>query len=167
MYRKIKNSFEMLQNYILTIVATALILIMMVVLLQTFTRFVIFHSLPWSEELSRYLFVFVLMFGLNLAIKENMLIRIDAIDYLIGDGKLKYVLEIIRILVGLVASCVIVYGATFLFKVGMIQKSPAMQLPMIIMYSIVFCGYLLSSISLVFKLIDKVLGYEIDSGETA
>ena len=46
-----------------------------------------------------------------------------------------------------------------LFPVGRVQKSPAMRIPMIIMYSVVFVGYVLSIIALVLKLIEKVKAF--------
>lgn len=153
MFRKIQKGFERIQGIFLALIGIALAAIMVIVFIQTFTRFVIFHSLPWSEELSRYLFVFIIMIGLNVAIRDDMLIRIDLIDYAIK-GKAAMILKILRLLVGLVVSAVISHNATSLFTVGMIQKSPAMQIPMITMYAVICVGYLLAAVSMLFKLVE-------------
>lgn len=151
--KRLRRGFEKLQAILLAGIGIALGLIMVVVLLQTFTRVAIFYSLPWSEELSRYLFVFIIMVGLNIAIKENILIRIDLIDY-IAKGMPKKILEIIRLLIALFLCLLISISSTDLFQVGMIQKSPAMRIPMVIMYSIVFIGFLIAFMTIVFQIID-------------
>jgi TRAP-type C4-dicarboxylate transport system permease small subunit len=166
MYEKIKKGFAFLQHLTLVATGIALVLIMAVVLLQTFTRFVIFHSLPWSEELSRYLFVFIIMIGLNVAIRDDMLIRIDAIDYLLKNRNGKLILTILRLCVGLVVSVIVMWSSTSLFRIGMIQKSPAMRIPMITMYGVVFSGYFLAVIAQLFKLIDILRApYDAEDGE--
>ena len=58
MYKKVERAFSKVQNLLLGLIGIALTIMMSVIMLQTLTRYVIFYSLPWSEELSRYLFVF-------------------------------------------------------------------------------------------------------------
>lgn len=156
MYNNIKTIFNKALDVVLGIIAAALCLMMVVVFLQTFTRFVIFHSLPWSEELSRYLFVTILLLGLSVAIRDDMLISIDLIDTIVK-GRGQAVLRVIRPLAGLLVCIMIVANAMPLLKVGMIQKSPAMLIPMVIMYGVVFVGYILAGISTLFKVIDAVI----------
>ncbi len=156
MYEKIKRGFGFLQQLTLIATGLALTLIIVVVLLQTFTRFVVFHSLPWSEELSRYLFVFIIMIGLNVAIRDDMLIRIDAVDYLLKNRNGKLTLAVFRLCVGLAVSVVVMWSSTALFRIGMIQKSPAMRIPMITMYGVVFAGYFLAVVAQLFKLVDML-----------
>ena len=157
-FRTIERIFKRIQGVFLALTGAALGMIMCIVLLQTFTRFVIFHSLPWSEEMSRYLFVFILMIGINVAIRDDMLIRIDLIDYAANDAWRK-ILAITRNLIGLTAAVIIAFNATGLFRVGMIQKSPAMQIPMIIMYCLIFVGFVLASAAMFFQLTDSVLDF--------
>lgn len=156
MYQKIRNGFNQFLDFINTLTGAALLVIMCVVLLQVFCRFVIFKSLTWSEEVSRYLLVFVVLFGLATAVNENMLIKIDALDSVIRSARVRGVLDLLRTIVGLVCAVLITASSTRLFRVGMVQKSPAMQIPMIIMYAVVFISYLLATVALVFKTIDCV-----------
>lgn len=155
MLNSIRKMVEKFQELFLALVGLALMMIIVVVSLQTFTRFVIFKSLPWSEELSRYLFVFIIIIGLNVVIKDDMLIRIDLIDYIIK-GRGAVVIKVLRIVIGLVVSVMVGFNATLLFRIGMVQKSPAMQLPMIIIYIIICLGFMLAAISMLFKLIDGI-----------
>lgn len=156
MYRKIEKIFGKVQNFLLALIGIALALMMSVIMLQTLTRYVIFYSLPWSEELSRYLFVFMIMIGLTVAIRDDMLISIDLIDRILPEKADKY-LDTIRKLFALLVSVVVVVCCSRMFTIGMIQKSPAMGIPMIIMYGTIFISYILAALSLVFKIIDNLI----------
>ena len=69
-----------LQGLINWIIGLALMLLLTVILLQTFFRYVVFYSLHWSEELSRYLFVVMILLGVNIGITRDNFVRIDLID---------------------------------------------------------------------------------------
>lgn len=156
MYEKIKGAFEKVQKMLLALIGIALAAMMIVIIAQTVTRYVIFYSIPWSEELSRYLFVFMIMIGLTVAIKEDMLISIDLIDRVLSPKADKY-LDIVRKTFALGVSVIIAIVCTRMFTIGMIQKSPAMAMPMIVMYGTIFAAYILAAISLVFKIIDNFI----------
>lgn len=136
----------------------SLILMVVVVFTQTFTRFVIFYSLPWSEEASRYLFVVMIMMGFNVAICNKEMIRIGVIDDYIS-GTLKYVIDNVVLFISLLVSLIFTYSAYNLISLGFYQFSPAMQIPMSIMYVIIFVGFLLSLLSVIID------GYESFKGK--
>lgn len=164
MYKKIENAFGKIQDFLLSLTGLAIGIMMSVIMLQTVTRYVIFYSLPWSEELSRYLFVFVIMVGLTIAIKKDMLISIDLIDRVLPAKAEKY-LDALRKCLALAVSVVIAICCTRMFTIGMIQKSPAMGLPMITMYGLIFVSYILVAVSLVFKIIDNIIDARKMTGE--
>lgn len=86
---KITAAFKKLQKANSVLIGAALLAMIAVVFLQTFCRFVIFRSLTWSEELSRYLFVAIIALGINLATTKHMFVRIEIIDgYLKGKALL-------------------------------------------------------------------------------
>ena len=89
---KFAAAFKKVQKINKAIIGAVLLLMIGVVFLQTFCRFVIFKSLTWSEELSRYLFVALIVLGINLAATDHLFVRIELIDgYL--KGKAQYVME--------------------------------------------------------------------------
>lgn len=147
--------FKKIQNFINNIIAIVLILIMCVIFLQTFTRYVIFYSLPWSEELSRYLFVIMIALGINIGISKGMMVRIDLVDSFLSP-KIKLVFEIGRDILSLLVSFFFLYSSIGLVKIGSFQKSPAMQIPMNIMYTFLFIGFLLTVLSLIIKIMETV-----------
>ncbi|ERF78679.1 TRAP transporter small permease [Gallibacterium anatis] len=147
------NLFKKIQSILATLSAVSLFAMIVVILLQTFTRFVIFYSLPWSEELSRYLFVAMILLGFNVAISEGTLIRIDIIDNYIK-GMPQIILKYTRIFAALFVNIIYVYSAYHLMVLGSFQLSPAMQIPMYFIYSIILIGFLFSLISLVIEAIN-------------
>ena len=57
--------------------AGILIFTAMVVILQVVCRFILRVSVPWTEEMSRLLFIFLCFWGVVVAVRENELIVID------------------------------------------------------------------------------------------
>ncbi|MDR2478640.1 MAG: TRAP transporter small permease [Treponema sp.] len=150
-------SFASVQNFLSSVIALILVAIMCVIFLQTFTRYVIFYSLPWSEELSRYLFVAMILLGINIGISNDMLVRIDLIDHIIP-AKGKKILEITRNLVALAVSCIFFYSTFGMIRVGKYQKSPALQISMSWLYIILCAGFGLAVLSIVIKMVEGSKG---------
>jgi TRAP-type C4-dicarboxylate transport system permease small subunit len=156
MYGLFCKFFAAFQKFVLGLITVALMLMMVVIAVQVFTRYVIFYSLPWSEELSRYLFVFIVLCGINIAVSKEKLIKIDALQNSIKSLRGRLALDIVHAIAGIIACALIALYCTDLFPVGRVQKSPAMRIPMIIMYYVVFIGYVLALIALVLKLVEKI-----------
>lgn len=159
MYAAFEKLFAYFQKLVLAIITVALMVMMVVIIVQVFTRYVIFYSLPWSEELSRYLFVFIVLNGINIAVSQEKLIKIDAIQNSIKSLRGRIGLDIMHAAVGILACVLIAVYCTDLFQVGRVQKSPAMRIPMIIMYYVVFIGYVLSAVALGLKFVEKIRAF--------
>lgn len=141
-----KKAFVTVQRVNGFVISLALLTMMGVVFLQTFCRFVIFQSLSWSEELSRYLFVAVIVLGMNLAITNHLFVRIEIIDnYLKGPAGV--VMNLIRKGIMLFVNIVFVYSSYKLIIIGGYQTSPAMRIPMSLLYSIILIGFVLNIIA--------------------
>lgn len=149
----ILSAYKKIQNIMTIITGITLVLIMGVILLQTFARYVIFHSLPWSEELSRYLFVVMILFGINIGISQGMMVRIDLVDSFLGK-KAKQAFEYGRLVLSLAVSGVFFYSTIDMIKIGGYQVSPAMHLPMNWMYGVLFVGFLFATLSIIVKMIE-------------
>ena len=136
----IKSVFIKMQRINTVIISLALLAMVGVVFLQTFCRFVIFRSLSWSEELSRYLFVTLIVLGVNLAITNHLFVRIEIIDnYLKGTAAV--MMNLIRKFIMIYVNIVFVYSGFKLILIGAYQTSPAMRIPMSLLYGIVFIGF--------------------------
>lgn len=146
--------FASVQKIISALIGIIMMLIMIIVFVQTFTRYVVFYSIPWSEEASRYLFVALILLGTNLAITQNQMVSIDLIDsFLSKEAKKK--LEIVRQFLSLVISTTFFYSSFGMLEIGGFQMSPAMRLPMNIMYGIVSLGFGLMVIAVILQMIDR------------
>lgn len=158
---KLRAIFVKMQNISCNLIALCMVLMMSVIFIQTMTRYVIFYSIPWSEELSRYLYVTLTLMGVNIAISRRQLVRIDIIDNYLKGVALKR-LNIIRAALTLVICIIFFYSSFGMIDVSQYQTSPAMGISMQIMYSILGLGFLMSSIASLFELYDA---FNVDDKE--
>lgn len=146
--------FKLFQKAVNFFISGLLILMMVVILVQIFTRYVIFYSLPWSEEMSRYLFVAMVLFGINIAISQDMMVRINLIDNFLS-LRLKKVFDYATDLIALAVSSFFCYSTIKMVRIGRFQRSPAMHIPMSVMYGILFIGFLLAMIAIIMQIIER------------
>lgn len=144
------KAFEKVQSFIFNLNAGILLVIMLIILAQTLGR-VVHLSIPWSEEASRYLFVVMILLGINIGISKNLMVRIDMIDNLLP-LELKKAFNIARELIALIVAGILAQSCWPLIRIGRFQKSPALQLPMNIIYSVVALGFILAVCSVLFRL---------------
>ena len=99
-----------------------------VVAAQVFFRYGLNQSLFWSEELARYILVWLTFLGASVAYRRNVHPRIDLFSSRLGAPAAR----VMRIAAHLVATAffglLVVYGAQFAHFVRL-QISPALQLP--------------------------------------
>lgn len=156
---KVTAVFKKVQKINSIIIGAALLAMVFVVFLQTFCRFVIFQSLTWSEELSRYLFVAIIALGINLASTKHLFVRIEIIDgYL--KGKALLVMNVIRKAIAMYVSLIFIYSSYRLIQIGGYQVSPAMSIPMSILYGIIFLGFILNAFAIMVDIYEEFSGTE-------
>ena len=151
----LRNIFGKIQSVARTIIALCMIVMMTVIFVQTATRYVVFYSIPWSEEVSRYLYVTLTLLGLNLAMSSKQLVRIDIIDHKISKHALKC-LNLIRELLTVIITVVFFYSSFGMIDVSQYQSSPALGMSMQILYTILGLGFFLSACAALFNFCDAV-----------
>ena len=131
-------------------------------------RYVFGHSLSWSEELARYLFLWQIWLGVSYAAKNRTHLRITVVRDCLSETK-RRVLEVAVTLVWLgFAVFVTIQGFNLAFKIGAFgQTSAAMRLPMVYAYLSVPVGCLLMIIRLCENLIKDYVRDRKTKGETA
>lgn len=157
--QKLKSMFLKIQKVNVKVIGVTLIAMIAVVFLQTFCRFIIFKSLSWSEELSRYLFVVLIVLGVNLAISQHIFVRIEIIDNYLK-GKALLIAQAVRKFVALVVNVIFVYSSYKLIIIGSFQTSPAMRIPMSILYAIILVGFLMNVFAVIFEIYDMTVEKE-------
>lgn len=112
------------------------------------------NSLSWSEELARYCFIWLVYIGISYGVKKQRHIKVDVLLVIINQ-KWKVLLNILStILFAVFAIFIIKYGfdiANKLLTFG--QKSPALQIPMGLVYMATPIGMGLTLIRLIQNLV--------------
>lgn len=125
--------------------------------LQVVMRYVMQDSLSWSEEMARYLFIWLVNIGISYGVKKNRHISIDVLNTFLSRKKAA-ILSITADFVFFIFSVMIVYNgydvAQRIMRTG--QASPAIELPMTFVYSALPAGFLLVCIRLLQSIIGKI-----------
>lgn len=151
-YRGVQNGILILTTIILAVMIT-------VIFVQVITRYVFFYSLPWSEELSRYLFVWMIFLGVNLAVRDDLQIRIDVLDHYVH-GRGKKALRIFQHVCSFAIAMILIYSSFKMVENGFRQTSPAMQIPMAFVYLGIPVGTAFTCIEFLCKIVGIIRGEE-------
>lgn len=136
---KLLNSINKAVEYVVTALLATMVV---VVFLQVIFRFILEASLPWSEELARYILVWISFLGASIGVKRKSHIGVEAVtNYLPFKAK-----SIVAIIAHLLSSALfiilIVWGYQLIGKVSG-QESPAMEISMALPYSALFISGIL------------------------
>lgn len=136
-----------------------------IISLQVFMRYVVHSSLPWSEEVARYMFIWLVYIGISYGVKTRRHIRVDAAMYIFPKMMRKYITIIGQVLF-LIFALVIVKNSIEvsgqIFELS--QTSPAIGLPMGYVYLAPLIGFVLVSVRLIQNLYFDIKS--ITKGET-
>jgi len=138
---------------------TGILLIIMIALIfaQVLTRYVFDYSIPWSEELTRYLFVWMIFLSLNITIRDNLPIRIDIVDQFLSE-KNKRMLDVFVRMLSIITFVVFTYSAYMFTLRGVLSTSPALGLPLYLAYVAMPIGFILSIVATIYLLLGKCRG---------
>ena len=140
----------------------------LIIFIQVIMRYVFHSSLTWSEELARYLFVWLVYFSVSFTARRQKHIRIDAAINLYPQ-KLRPYIDILSEVVVLAFSVFIaVTGVTVFQKIAWSgQMSPAMGLPMQVVYAAPMIGMALTAIRQIQCILQKVKALKNPGKEVA
>lgn len=124
------------------------------IVLQVFMRYVLNNSLSWSEEMARYLFIWLTYLGISYGVRKDKHIRVTAISLVLNE-RLNKACLIFSNIVFLAFSTIVTYVAWGValktMKYGQISSS--LGVPMYLIYFSVPVGYGLTS----FRLVQSIL----------
>lgn len=141
------------ENFEEKIMASALWGIVVIMGIQVIMRYIFKSSLKWSEEVSRYLFIWMVFIGMSYGIKRKSHMRIDMLEHFFP--KLRKGLEF------LADSCFLIFAAYMIgpgisvIKSLIItgQTSPAAEMPMYVVYTGLLVGFFL----VLFRIVQKYI----------
>jgi len=119
----------------------SLIMALMVinVLWQVFTRFVMSNPSSFTDELARYLMIWVGVLGAAYISGKNMHVAIDFLSNKLSENKQKKLSMLVHLIVILFALLVFVIGGLRLVYITAILKqySPALHIPLAVVYAVI------------------------------
>jgi TRAP-type C4-dicarboxylate transport system permease small subunit len=122
-------------------------LMSIIIFIQVIMRYAFQNSLVWSEELSRYMFVWLIYFAVSYTARHEKHIRIDAAINMYPK-KLRPYIEILSEIIVLAFSVFVAVTAITVYqKIAWSgQLSPAMRIPMQFVYAAPLLGFIVTAI---------------------
>jgi TRAP-type C4-dicarboxylate transport system permease small subunit len=130
------------------VLITLVAAITVIVFLQVVYRYVLTEPLHWSEELARYLFVWLSILGATLGLQKRGHFGLDFFYRILPNKGRRFLQFLTCLLMGCVILVIFVQGIR-LVQATVLQESPAMGIPMGWAYACLPVGALLMAIHLV------------------
>lgn len=146
---RIKNILDKAVNYT---VIFLMAMIVMVVSAQVFSRYVLNSPLTWSEELARYLFVWIVFTASVVVFRENRHMSVDFFVTLFPKIIRKR-LDTVAKLIITVFLIVMIYVSPEIITITMRQLSPTLSIPMGVIYLAFPASLSLMLLELVFRIL--------------
>ena len=159
-YSKFLDVIEKVQKAILAVSVPVMVFIMMY---QVILRYVFSNSNSWSEELTRYLFIFNVMFAAAIAVRRNSHLQIDILINLFSP-KVKAIFTIVATIAGIVFLGLLFKYCLDLCVQAARNISPGVGISMSIPYAAMPIGIvfmILTSIEVVLKNIAELTNKEV------
>lgn len=118
------------------LLCVSLVFTTLVIFMQIIMRSIFNSSITWSEELTRYIFIWQIWLGVSIAERENEHIYLEIVNSLVKSEKIKGVIQIIADLIMIAFNAFLVVKGFELVQ-QMISRgnvSGAMRMPMYYVY---------------------------------
>ena len=147
-----------LEEVVLVILLFAMMLIMGI---QVFARYALGNSLSWSEEVTRFCFIWTGFLSISYCVKHGADIKIEQVIDLfanIAGGKVKIAFKILVNVVELIFFAYLLPFAYHYVHSSYISQaaSPAVGIPMWILQSITLISFVLTEIRILQKLVVRI-----------
>lgn len=166
MLNKYSNFLDKIDRIISYLIATMLGLMTGLMVYQIVLRYIFNNANAWSEELIRYLFIWVIMLGGSIAIRKGAHLKVEIfIDVL--KPKIKAFIQLISYILILVLLIILLSKGVELVKNTQNNLTAGLEIPMSIPYLSIPIGMflmILATIEFIFnqiKIIKKEKGAEV------
>lgn len=129
----------LLYRFLKTVCFLLMLAMVTIIFAQVIARYLLHNSLSWSEELGRYLFVWMSFIGSALAVRNKLHVSFDMLVLKLPPALQKLCL-VISYLAMMIFTAVLIYGGYRFVLRGSTQISAAMQLPMQYVYLVLPLG---------------------------
>lgn len=134
-----KEFFDFLERvlkYTLVVLLTAMTI---VVVVGIFARYILLVSIPWTEEIARYLMIWAGFVGFGVAYRKRELIAVRLFIDILPANLFRMAIFISDILCSIFLIVAVIYGIK-LSLINMNQLSPASRIPVSIIYAAIPLG---------------------------
>jgi len=144
--RKLVGGLAIFNKYL---IATLLAAMTIVVVVSITMRYV-FNSAPsWSEEVTKYLFIYLIFLAAAQGVRYRVHVRIDTLERALKGTALTVVQTVSRLLLFVLLLAIAYYGFEIVGST-MRQASPALGIPMGLVYLALPVGAILSMVFMAF-----------------
>lgn len=134
MLLRILQSISDFINKVVQVVSAAMIgVIAVVCIIQVFCRFILNNSLSWSEEVMRYLFIWMIFLGTTITVKNGSCACIDLMEKNLKGIPSRLHHMLMYLLLSVAACIMIVAGVQIMVKTAG-QSTPAVSIPWSVIY---------------------------------
>ena len=133
--KKLIFGYDKLEEYML---CASLVLTTLIIFAQIIMRSVFNNSLTWSEELTRYIFIWQIWLGVSIAQKEKQHIRVELLFNFFKGEKFRAAVDIVATLILIAFNVFLVINGSELVRQMFVRNnvSGAMRLPLYIVYAV-------------------------------
>ena len=136
-----KRFYDSLEKWLKMVLLVLVSGIVAATILQIVARFILMVSIPWTDELARYLMIWAAFVGLGVAYRKKELIAVGYFREKLSPHLLKVAVLVSDLLCSVFSIVIVVYG----FKLCLLnagQVSPSMRISLGIVYGIIPLGCL-------------------------
>lgn len=144
-----KKFIDKVNKYLQWTIIISMFVMLFVIFVQVICRYVLHHSLTFSEELARYLFVYIVFFGTAVVARENGHIVMGVLTQKLRGKIAKYTKIAAYIFIMLFVIILFYHGLKMVILTAY-QLSPALRIPMSYVYLaipmasfVMFCNILI------------------------
>lgn len=147
--QKIERNFEK------AIITLFLITMSIFIFIQVISRYVFGNAFTWTEELSRYMFIWLIYLAIGIGFRENRHISIDVVVDALPE-KMRKIVKQVNYIFLFALSCFFVWeGYVLVVQMQMFgQVSANMQIPMWLVYLSLPVGFVFTAVRLLQASID-------------
>jgi len=133
---------DSLEKTLKVIINICLFVMTLVVTIQILSRYIFSAPLGWSEEVTRYLFIYMVFLSASVGIRTHLHIGVDILtDYLSSNSK--KLLELIVNIIIVLFLLIVTYYGSILSIINMNQLSPSLGMPIGLFYAAIPIGSIL------------------------
>jgi TRAP-type C4-dicarboxylate transport system permease small subunit len=162
----LKKVFNGINKALIIVMASFLLVAMVVIGYQVFTRYVLNFTSPWSEELARYCNIWITMLGIGVVLRRGEHIKLDYLESVVtekGMLKARLLLEVISTTITSIFLAFLLYGGIGILKAANRQTAPGLKISLFFIYIAIPIGCLFA----LFFIIERIIGGVANAGRKA